>query len=352
MKHLSRIVLLSAVLIALILAWLLYEALFPVFLGFALAYAFSPLADWLERKGLSRTLAVGLIMGALSGAVLLATALLIPPLASEAADFARSFPDYFARAVERATRFAESWGIPLPHRREEILLRLRGWLSGFSLTALSPVGRFAARFFSGAGGLVVGALNLVVVPVVFFYLLHDLSRIRRSIVDHVPVKLRGGFEAHLAEADRVFSGYLRGQMLVALILAVLYSLGLSLLGIRFGIVIGLTAGIMNFIPYLGVLTGLVLSLTMAAVDFSGWGTLVGVLAVFGACQLLEGFFITPRIVGDKVGLTPLETIVALILGGEWGGFSGLILAIPAAGCLKAYGKDLLAAYRRSAWYRS
>ena len=173
----------------------------------------------------------------------------------------------------------------------------------------------------------------------------------RAVLDLAPPRWRPDAAKRLDQADGVFSGYLRGQMLVASILAGLYCVGLSLLGIRFGIVIGLLAGFLNIVPYVGLLTGLTLSLTMAAVDFAGWGRLVGVLAVFGACQFAEGAFITPRVVGDKVGLSPLESIIALILGGEFGGLAGLVLAIPVAGTLKIYGRDALAAYRACVFFR-
>jgi predicted PurR-regulated permease PerM len=135
-------------------------------------------------------------------------------------------------------------------------------------------------------------------------------------------------------ADGVLGGFIRGQILVALCLAVLYSAGLLITGLRFGVVIGVTAGILSVIPYVGFLIGLLASAVVVLVDFSGWGLVFGVAATFGVSQLIEGYVLTPRFVGNRVGLNPLETLIAVLVGGEMGGFAGLLIAIPACGILK------------------
>jgi predicted PurR-regulated permease PerM len=349
-RHAAWAVPAAALLLLLLACYFLYDSLFPIFLGFGLAYAFGPLIDWLERKGLSREAAAIALLAGTAAAAVLALALLIPPLLSEARDLAAHFPAYSAAAIERSTELAARLNIPLPHGKEELLMRLSAKLGQVPLGAFSAAGFFAGRFFSGAVGLLLGVLNLLVVPVVFFYFLRDMALYRASFLEHFPPSRRKAVEERLGEADRVFSGYLRGQMSVALILAVLYAAGLSLAGIRFGAIIGVLSGLLNIIPYVGVLTGLVLSSTIAVVDFNGWGPLLAVPVVFGVCQLLEGFVITPRVVGDKVGLSPLETLIALILGGEVAGFLGLILAIPTAGCIKVWGAHALKAWRESDVY--
>jgi predicted PurR-regulated permease PerM len=330
---------------------LLYNSLFAIFLGFGLAYAFSPLADWLERKGLARAWAAALILAGTAALAVLALALLLPALVSEARELAEHFPAYSAAAVDRASQLALRLNIPFPHGKEELLAKLSEKLGQIPLEAVSTAGRFTGRFFTGAAGFLLGLLNLLVVPVVFFYFLRDISIYRRAFLEQFPHSRRPAVEARLNEANTVFSGYLRGQMSVALILAVLYSAGLSLVGIRFGAIIGVLTGLLNIIPYVGVMTGLGLSVTIAAVDFHGWGAFGGIAALFCVCQALSDLFITPRVVGDKVGLTPLETIIALILGGEIAGFLGLILAIPTAGCVKTYARDALKAWRASAIFQ-
>jgi predicted PurR-regulated permease PerM len=134
--------------------------------------------------------------------------------------------------------------------------------------------------------------------------------------------------------DGVLSGFIRGQIMVALSLAVLYSVGLGITGIRFGVLIGVVAGLMFIIPYVGTVIGVLASATVLLVDFSGWGQVVGVVATFGIAQAIEGYVLTPRIVGNRVGLNQLETLVVILVGGEMGGLAGLIIAIPAGGILK------------------
>ncbi len=330
----------------------LRDVLFPIFLAFGLAYALDPIADWLEKRGVPRTLAVGGLMGAAAGVMLLLALLILPGLVAQAAELSRHLPDYLELAAARASEWAGRWGLPVPHTQAEMVQRLKEWLRGVSWGALLPVGRFVGRFFSSAAGMLVGALNLVVVPVVFFYFLRDISLIRRATIRLAPVRLQKEFTRRLDQADRVFSGYMRGQLFVALVLAALYSGGLGIAGVRFGVVIGAVSGLLNIVPYVGVLAGMGLSLVMVAVDGQGMPGLAGVLIVFGIAQFLEGFVITPRLVGDRVGLGTVETIVALMVGGEMGGLAGLVLAIPVAGCLKTYILDGLAAYRRSQAYQA
>lgn len=333
------------------LSWALFDTLFPVILGFALAYAFDPLADWLQRRKLSRDSAVILILSGVALTATAAVALVIPTLISEAHQFALDFPGYAAAAYDRLSGWLEPLGVRLPADKTALIEQLKIWLQGVSVAALSPVGAFAGRLFSGVAGTLTGLLNLVIVPVVFYYFLRDIDSFRPRLLTFVPARHRAAANRWLTETDRVFSGYIRGQITVALILAVIYAVGLSLLGIRFGILIGLFSGLLNIVPYLGVTLGLGTALVMTAVDFSGWGSVIGVLALFGVAQMLEGFVITPRIVGDKVGLSPVETIVALIIGGGWGGMPGMILAIPVAGCLKVYAGDAATAWRGSSFYR-
>lgn len=334
------------------LGYLLYDALLPLFLAFALSYAFSPVVSWLDRKGLSRTEAILLIMFSLILIALGAVGVILPVLIRDARQFIVQFPEYAATALNRTSELGDRFGIVIPIDKTELLDRIRGSLQGISLASLRPVAAFAGKFFSGAVGLVVAGLNVVLIPVYFFYVLRDLPQIRDYVFDLVPAGYRKEVQKEFARMDEVFSGYIRGQISVALILACVFSLGLSLMGIKFGLFIGILSGLLNIIPYLGQATGLGLALVMALVDFTGWGRILMVPLFFGVVNYLEGTFLTPRIVGDKVGLSPVQTILALIVGGEIAGFLGLLIAIPTAGCLKALALDLIEAYRRSKMYAS
>lgn len=328
----------------------LYDSLVPLLAAFGLAYAASPLVDRLEGAGLSRTWAVVLLMAVLAGAggVLLLTVL--PPLFSDARELATAFPDHAASAARRLSALALGYGVTLPLDSDGVveLLRRQGARVGPAL--FKPAAAALGRLFEGTASLLVGVLNLTLIPVFFFYFLRDLPDIRAHLFDLVPPLWRPAAQARLDEADTVFSGFIRGQFAVSAVLAVVFALGLSLLGVRFGILIGLLAGALNVIPYVGQLTGLALALVMVLVDFTGWGRVLAVPALFAAANGIEGTFLTPRLVGDKVGLNPVETMVALIVGGQLAGFAGLLLAIPAAGILKAWLRDAVALYRASELY--
>jgi predicted PurR-regulated permease PerM len=214
------------------------------------------------------------------------------------------------------------------------LEELKGNLLAGGMDYVKPVASGIFKATSGLLGFVLAFVNLVIIPVFFFYMLRDIDFIRENFYRFVPDTVEGNVRNYLGMVDGVLGGFIRGQILVALCLAVLYSAGLLITGLRFGVVIGVTAGILSVIPYVGFLIGLLASAVVVLVDFSGWGLVFGVAATFGVSQLIEGYVLTPRFVGNRVGLNPLETLIAVLVGGEMGGFAGLLIAIPAGGILK------------------
>lgn len=331
-------------------AYALYDSLVPLIAAFGLAYAASPAVDRLEEAGLPRVWAVAALMASLAGAAVVLLLTVVPPLFSDARELALAFPDHAASAARRLSALGASVGVDLPLDHDGVLDLLRRQGARVAPAVFKPMAGALGRLFEGTASLLVGLLNLTLIPVFFFYFLKDLPDIRAHLFDLVPPLWRPAARARLDEADAVFSGYVRGQFTVAAVLAVVFGLGLSLLGVRFGLLIGLLAGLLNIIPYVGQLTGLVLALVMVLVDFTGWGRVLAVPALFAAANWAEGNFLTPRLVGDKVGLNPVEIMVALIVGGELAGFAGLLLAIPAAGILKAWLRDAVALYRASELY--
>jgi predicted PurR-regulated permease PerM len=181
----------------------------------------------------------------------------------------------------------------------------------------------------------------VIIPVFFFFILKDIDYIRDSFYSFVPDSIEGWVRDYLGMVDEVLSGFIRGQIIVALCLAVLYSIGLGITGIRFGVLIGVVAGLLFIVPYVGTVIGILASATVVLVDFSGWGQVLGVAATFAIAQAIEGYILTPRIVGNQVGLNQLETLIAILVGGEMAGLPGLIIAIPTGGILKRTGRFLL-----------
>jgi predicted PurR-regulated permease PerM len=332
--------------------WLLYDSLLPLFIAFGMAYAFNPLVDALHKRGVARSLAAIALLIVVIGSLVLLLIHVIPLLIEQIHDFAQHFPDFVSTALQRLSSVADRYGIGLPVERDALIEKLRERVNRMSMTGLSPVLAATGHMIAGAGSVILSILNIFIVPVFFFYFLRDFPSMRRTVLGLVPPRHQALARSFYRRFDAVLSGYIRGQLLVALILGCVFAIGLFAIGIKFGVVIGLAAGLLNVIPYVGQATGLVLSLIMALVDYRGAGPLIAVPILFGVANFLEGNFITPRIVGNKVGLTPIWSIISLIVGGELAGFGGILVAIPVAGCIRVVLLDLTERYRRSELYRS
>jgi predicted PurR-regulated permease PerM len=327
------------------------DVLSSFFVAFGLAYAFNPVAIALQRKGLSRTAASALltVLLVLLGALLIT--LIVPALIRDGAQFFRDFPDFAARAIDRLSNIAEGWGIDTS-QQESLIARARQQLQKSIPVVAGSVGAVAQRIFLGAGAVVFSVLEFLIVPILLFFLLRSFPRFYKDVLHLIPPRNQDVAAERMHKIDRVCAGFIRGQLTVAVTLACIFAIGLPLLGVRYGLVIGILAGLLNMIPYIGQLTGVVLSLIMILVDFPGWGRVIAVPIFFGAVNFIEGQFLTPKIVGNKVGLSPLQAILALLVGAKVGGVAGMILALPAAGTFKVLFLDLLDNYRNSEFYRS
>jgi len=200
--------------------------------------------------------------------------------------------------------------------------------------------------FERTGGFLAAVAGAVMVPVFAAYLLYDFDRIIEGARDLVPTRYRDLVVDIARDVDGILGEFIRGQLIVMIILAVLYSLAYLVLGVRLAVLIGVVAGLLSFIPYLGGGVALVLAVVMTLVYWTGWGQLIAVVVAYSIIQLLEGFVITPRVVGDKVGLSAVWVLFALLVGGELFGFMGVLLALPAAAVVKIFvGRGL-------DWYRA
>ena len=281
-----------------VIAWLAPGAFKSLALAFALAYLLDPAVDWLEHRKVPRVFSILVILVLAGGILALALSFLIPYLWSE------------------------------------LLKEVKGRLLAGGWSTIKPLVTGLLEATSGIVGSLLAIVSLVIIPVFFFFILKDIDEIRDSFYRFVPDPIEGWVRDYLKMVDGVLSGFIRGQIMVALSLAVLYSVGLGITGIRFGVLIGVVAGLLFIIPYVGTVIGILASAMVLLVDFSGWGQVMGVVATFGIAQAIEGYVLTPRIVGNRVGLNQLETLVVILVGGEMGGLAGLIIAIPAGGLLK------------------
>ncbi len=318
-----------------VLAFFAPSAFRFILLAFLLAYLVNPLVSLLERRwkvrrGLSTAFLLFLALAFLA----VALELLVPYALRQAEALATAIPDLAQQGVERLRVLGVIRGDAPLGTFDDLVALLRSQVAGKEASVAQTLGGYLLKATSGVVGALLFILNLFIIPVLFFFITQDLGRIRAGLLGLIPPSRRGGVEGYLAMGDRILGGFLRGQGIVALVLAGVYGLGLALTGLRFGLVIGLLTGFLVVIPYAGFGLGVALAALVTLVDFSGWGQVAGVVSVFAVGQTLESFVLTPRIVGDRVGLTPLEVLLSVLVFSELGGFLGLLLAVPAGGILK------------------
>jgi predicted PurR-regulated permease PerM len=306
-----------------------------VLLCFCLAYVFNPVVTLLEKRvRVPRSISAGLILLLALFLVAVALELVIPYLLMQLESLLQAAPDLLTQALERL----RSWGIvhdqSNPRTFEELAQFLRAQVSGKEASVIPTLAGYLFRATRGAVGILLLALNLVLIPIFFFLILEDMGRLRRGLLSLVHPSRHEGVERYLANVNRIFGSFLRGQLIVGGCLAVIYGFGLYLTGLRFGLTIGIITGILSMIPYVGFALGIFLAGIVTLVDFSGWGQAAAVAGVFALGQAIETYGLTPRIVGNKVGLNPVESLMAILVFAEMGGFLGLILALPLGGIIK------------------
>ncbi|OFY98978.1 MAG: hypothetical protein A2070_10600 [Bdellovibrionales bacterium GWC1_52_8] len=326
------------------------DALVPLLIASFTAYLLLPLVRKLESRGIRRELAVSVAMAiaVVLGAV--AITLLVPVLVKDLRAFLDALPRIAEAAIHKVEGVATRFGVDLPLSKEELTVQVTAFLAELPVGALKSVGVFFGKTLTGIVGLILGVLNLLLIPIFLVYLIADHDRLGREIRALVPPRNRAWFDSFLSRSNQILGAYFRGQLLVAAILGVIYGLGFWAVGLRFGFVIGLLTGFLNVIPYAGPLIGLGLASIVALANFEGIIAFASVWVVFAVVQGLEGFVITPRIVGDRVGLNALETMIALIVGGNLGGFVGMLIAIPVAGIMKFLLNESKTRYLKSDLY--
>ncbi|MBK8439802.1 MAG: AI-2E family transporter [Rhodobacter sp.] len=333
-----------AAVVFLLLLWFLGDIMLPFLVGGAIAYFLDPIADRMERTGLSRAMSTTVIsLAALLLTVLLVLAI-IPSLAEQLTALVNSAPEIAKRLqgflVERFPDLADSTST------------VRTTLANIAATIQSKGGELVSGLVSSALGVVSVVVFLLVVPVVAFYLLLDWDRMIERIDsllprDHAPVirRLAG-------EIDAVLAGFVRGQVSVCLLLGVYYSVALILAGLQFGLIVGAIAGTITFIPYVGALVGGALAIGLALFQFWGdWVSIGVVAAIFAAGQFIEGNILTPKLVGKSVGLHPVWLLFALSAFGTVFGFAGMLVAVPVAASIGVLTRFGVAQYQASLLYK-
>jgi predicted PurR-regulated permease PerM len=333
-------------LVGIFVLWVLREILLPFVAGMALAYLLDPLANRLERLGVNRLVAALVIIGAF---VLLFVALIlvfVPLLTAQIGAFIEKLPGYVQRLQALAMDPNREWlrrivgdGVA-DAQVGDLVKQGAGWIA-----------TFLKSLWSGGQALISIFSLVVVTPVVAFYLLYDWDRMVRTVDGWIPLQHRDTVHALAREMDDAIAGFVRGQTAVCLILGSFYAVALTLTGLNFGLLIGLVSGIITFVPYVGSMTGLVVATGVAVAQFwPEYTPILTVLAIFFVGQFFEGYVLSPKLVGESIGLHPVWLIFALFAFGYLFGFVGLLIAVPLAAVIGVLARFALRRYLASPFY--
>ncbi len=328
--------------------WFFSSILLPFVAGMALAYFLDPVADWLERRGLSRTMATIVILVCFVTIFALALMLVIPIIISQFTQFAAALPGYITELQQiissPQSSFLPPWISSQIETVKENFSQVLSQGAGF-------VGSLLAQIWNSGKAIVDVMSLLVVTPVVAFYILLDWDRMVRKVDSWIPRDQVQVVRQIARDMDQSVAGFIRGQGSLCLILGIYYAVGLSLVGLNFGLLIGFVAGMISFIPYIGSLIGLVMAIGVALVQFwPDFPWILAVAAVFFSGQFLEGNILQPKLVGQSVGLHPVWLMFALFAFGALFGFVGLLIAVPAAAVVGVLVRFALARYLDSDIY--
>jgi predicted PurR-regulated permease PerM len=337
----------TAALLALFL-YLFSEILLPFVAGMVLAYFLDPVADRLQRLGLSRVMATILILVAFILVFALALVIVIPLVAQQLSEFISWLPDYLSRLQALVTSIDPDW---IERRFGVNAADLREGLNSLLSSGVGFVTAIFTSIWSSGVALFNIASLFVVTPVVAFYMLLDWDRMVAKVDSWIPRDHVQTVREIATDINAATAGFVRGQGTLCLVLGVMYAMGLTLTGLKFGVLIGLFAGLISFIPYFGSLLGLVVALGVAFVQFwPDWIMIAAVAGVFGVGQFIEGNILQPRLVGKSVGLHPVWLMFALFAFGALFGFVGLLIAVPAAAAIGVLVRFAISRYLDSPLY--
>ncbi len=365
-KPAVKVALAAAVLVLLFWAFhRLREVLTPFAIAFAVAYFLNPPVNAMER-GLARLLrrlpflrrrlnprmvAVGILAVAVVLAVALVLLFVVPAAYHQASDTAAKVPEYLKVLRAKVEPAYQRLHLQYPEQTEEAQTRALTFLKDNLPQILSPITPALKRAFSSLLSFVLTLLNLFIIPVFAFYLLYDMNAIRAGVLDLVPERYRPYLSSRVGEVDHLLSAFVRGQITVCLILGSFYSVTLTWCGVPMGLLVGMAIGFFNLIPFMSYILGLPLALLLSWLDDQSLPALGAVAAVFVVGQFVEGNFVTPRIVGENLGLHAVVIMLAVLVGGTLFGFIGMLVAVPTTAALSVFWADLRDWYLGSDYYR-
>ena len=338
---------LTVIVISMVLLYLLAPVLTPFMVAAILSYIGDPIVGRLEAVKIPRTLAVAIVFLVLTLLAVAALLILVPILEKQVTTLGAKIPVYIEVIQQQFLPWLNAkFGLSLSIDPEQIKAALAShWQQA------GGVASKIVSYISHSGAVLAGfAANVVLVPVVAFYLLRDWDRMIERIHELIPRKIEPVVVELAKEADEVLGSFLRGQLLVMLALCLIYSIGLGIVGLDVALLVGLIAGLVSFVPYLGFIVGIVIAGIAAVMQFGDLIHLAYVGGVFMVGQLLEGMVLTPYLVGDRIGLHPVAVIFAVLAGGALFGFFGVLLALPIAAVIAVILRYLHRQYKASSMY--
>ena len=340
-------------------AWLLYTlrgVLAPVFFAFLIAYMLDPLVDRIEQsrllrhRGYGRAVGIAVILAGFFAISVIGVLIIVPMVYEEVANFLKRLPQMVARSRAEWEPILAEYGVAIPTSVGQAFEELHLDVQSVVAKGYAPFVAAMRSFLGGTASAVAGIVASVMIPVFAFYLLYDFDRLIAAARELIPPRRRDDADGFFGEIDAVLGQFFRGQFTVMAILGVLYAAGYGAIGVPLALPIGILAGVLAFIPYVGSFTALGLALLMTMLDWQGWTQLIWVLGVHAVIQGLESFVITPKIMGDTVGVSAIAVLLALLVGAELLGFTGVLLAVPTAAVLKILFQRLVTRYRGSSFY--
>jgi predicted PurR-regulated permease PerM len=338
----------AALIVLIALVWLLSDVLLPFVAGMVLAYLLDPIARRAQRLGIGRGISALIILTIVIGAFVIVAMLVTPVLSQQLNAFVEAVPGYVAKLQTLVTDPGRPWLAKIVGSDAADPGKSAGeWVkqgSGF-------ITGFLVSLWSGGKALFSILSLLIITPVVAFYLLMDWDRVVATVDGWIPLPHRETIRGLAREIDAAIAGFMRGQSVICLILAVFYAIGLTFTGLHSGFLIGLMTGLLSFIPYVGAATGFLVAIVVALAQFwPSFTPIAMVIGVFLIGQVLEGYVLSPNLVGPKVGLHPVWMMFALIAFGYLFGFVGLLIAIPLAATIGVLARFALRKYLESPIY--
>lgn len=329
-------------LLILIILFFLSKIILPFFISALLAYLLNPIVDAFEKKRVPRVVSILLIF---LGAIIVLTIfilVIIPTIKYELEIVINNIPRYIEVIQNKILPYlAETFKIPVPKTSEDLRQELITKAKGLSPDVIQWFSKYILNALSSALSFILGILSFFIIPVAAFYLLKDYNKIKEMAVGLIPKAYKKRAVALLADINSVLKGFIIGQLSVSLILTVIYSTGLWIIGVDMPVVIGILSGLANMVPYLGLIIGITTAGIMAFLEFQDIYHPLYVIILFAIAQGLEGMLISPRIVGERVGLHPVAILIAIFIGGNLFGFFGILLAVPVTAVLKVIAKDFI-----------